>query len=281
MESTQLGISSGQHLSRTLYVGHSRSSAGQRAGFIALLAAFIVACSGPATTPRASSMPAVSQSPQAGVKTETPTPPHTALPTPTQALSTQAKLCNGHGSTAVVGLHSGLATGYERCGDDTIHKVGPAQCDNTTPLPSCDGSDGSPDCSTDADCTEFPNGQCARGQENVLGQWVPACACAYPCTTDDDCGPAQVCACDGLVDSPLNHATCVPAPCKQDDECESGECGLSFYDDGCGYLITTACRTEDDTCRNEYDCSGSDCSVAPAPPSGWSCNGPTCISKGM
>jgi hypothetical protein len=69
------------------------------------------------------------------------------------------------------------------------------------------------------------------------------------------------------------HAQCTGRnDCTADEACGTGECGYLSYDDGCGPSPTMACRTKDDTCRVDADCTteGMQC-TPPVGDEGWTC----------
>ena len=99
-------------------------------------------------------------------------------------------------------------------------------------------------CTTDADCTEKPHGQCG-----IYGQ-IAECACSYGCVTDSDCTADQVCDCGDPV------GKCVRADCKTDADCAGDSLCVAYVSDpGCGGTAFT-CQTAKDTCASEADCTG-------------------------
>ena len=74
------------------------------------------------------------------------------------------------------------------------------------------------------------------------------------CRSDGDCDTGEVCIGDNLGGMGGATAYCIPASCETGADCDSGECGLSVYDDGCGTQATVTCRTPGDSCRGDADC---------------------------
>jgi hypothetical protein len=92
------------------------------------------------------------------------------------------------------------------------------------------------------------NGRCAFG---MIGSY-----CSYDeCFTDDDCGAGRLCSCDGGYESGAN--VCVEAECRVNADCLSGRCSPSY---GCllgGGPVGWYCRTTDDRCAADDDCTAS------------------------
>lgn len=179
------------------------------------------------------------------------------------------------GSTAILDA-SGAATGYERCDDGSVHRVSAVAVSSTIEGESCRGDEEYQSCTTDADCT-YGRGSVARcihdDSVDIGGRMVPGaspdtaipegsgCNCAYSCATDADCGDGFACVPTGIVTKNEAWSTCVPAACSTDSACESGECGVASYDDGCGYNPSLACRTDADECRSDEDCDEAQCAA--------------------
>lgn len=185
-------------------------------------------------------------------------------------------VCAGGSSTTIPGPN-GSPSGYESCADETVHKVGPANCDSALTVTACQGTEQDQQCTSDAECTSGPNGQCGSRSIYYGGgePEVTTCACVYTCATDGDCGTGQVCMCAGLS-SPFvgpGYSVCVPAGCATDSDCPTGECSLSEWTDGCQTGLQTACRTSDDECRTHNDCgsNGSWCALESPTAQQWSC----------
>ncbi|WP_437965528.1 ferritin-like domain-containing protein [Sorangium sp. So ce260] len=171
---------------------------------------------------------------------------------------------------------SGAYSGYARCPDGTIHRVEAVACESS--LPACQGIEDVISCKTDADCTEKPGGKCGSYPSTDFNGTAWHCGCVYACATDQDCDPGQACLCPGVVLPDRLHARCVSAGCLASDDCASGECGLSVYDDGCGFELDLVCRAPGDACRTDADCgSGYEACVAPYDRLEWACSPPGCF----
>lgn len=99
------------------------------------------------------------------------------------------------------------------------------------------------------------------------------------CTTDADCGDGSVCISSALAEYGGGDETvCIQAACTTGDDCDSGECGLSTYDDGCGPIARLVCRTEDDACRSDDDCpdGANQCVLPYWSDAAWDCAGFDC-----
>ena len=158
---------------------------------------------------------------------------------------------------------AGASTGFERCADGTIHRVtavatDTAITDETCPYTAADSGTHEIYCTTDADCTDQAYGHCVHAS---FGEGPDGCACTYTCATDADCAEGTACVPDGLVAGVLTHASCVQAGCRTDADCTSGECGMSWFDNGCGYTVVLACRAVTDACRVDADCPSSESCV--------------------
>lgn len=173
--------------------------------------------------------------------------------------STSPVACEG--STPITDS-SGVATGFERCADGTIHRASAVGTDKTISAESCRGDETYQSCSTDADCTARPNGKCIHddyvelgGKSRDTGGNQEGCNCAYSCASDADCNAGEACVPPGLVSDEVSWAQCVPAECKTDADCTSAECALTTYDDGCSYQTYLTCREATDACRTDADCT--------------------------
>jgi len=99
------------------------------------------------------------------------------------------------------------------------------------------------------------------------------------CMTDADCDPGTVCIGDEIGGMGGSDSYCVTASCETGEDCDSGECGLSSYDDGCGTTVQLACRTDDDQCRGDVDCTDggtNQCVVSYWSEEVWVCAGIDC-----
>jgi hypothetical protein len=155
----------------------------------------------------------------------------------------------------------GAPNGYERCPDGAVNRASAEPVGSWAFEPACAGDETFRDCTTDADCTAAPNGHCTSGTGIDTGETY--CACTYGCETDADCADGSVCLPPGVVDTGFTWPTCQPASCVTNADCDSGECGVSSYDNGCGFTVQLSCRSEADACRTDADCDPSlpDCGV--------------------
>lgn len=153
----------------------------------------------------------------------------------------------------------GAPTGYVRCADGSIDRVDTRAWDPTIAEPRCTGEEVDRACEVDEDCTAGPHGACI--QVNYKGGFADACGCVYACATDADCGTGELCIGEGVREGIVKWSQCVEASCAVADDCASGECGLSAWDDGCGWRIELACRSDADECRADGDCPETPCGV--------------------
>lgn len=181
--------------------------------------------------------------------------------------------CAGGTSTPILD-NNGVATGFERCDDGTTHRVSVVAVDATIPGASCTGSETSRSCETDADCTSGPHGRCISDAWNDTGN-TSNCGCVYSCASDDECGTGQVCVPSNVMENGRERSYCVLSNCSTDADCERGECGISSYNNGCGYDVEMACRDNANACRLDTDCQPQDqyCAVAEAK---WQCLSSNC-----
>ena len=171
----------------------------------------------------------------------------------------------------------GNDTGYLKCADGTIHRAMALDCDPTIDTLSCGGTEDNKECEADSDCTDGPNGKCVTGinYAEYEGQEDRTyCRCEYACERDEDCGVGEVCVCNEVVETGISQSSCQPANCQTDADCESGECGISSYNDGCTDLVGLACRSSQDACRLHDECSSENLECAIDTYSGsltWAC----------
>ncbi|MCK6504087.1 ferritin-like domain-containing protein [Myxococcota bacterium] len=147
---------------------------------------------------------------------------------------------------------AGAPTGYVVCADGAINRVEARAWDPTILAPRCEGTEIDRACEVDADCTAKPHGACIA--YNYKGGAADACGCVYSCEKDADCGAGELCIGQGVKPGIVEWSECVPASCEVSADCPSGECGLSAWDDGCGYLVELSCRSDADECRDDGDC---------------------------
>ncbi len=170
----------------------------------------------------------------------------------------------------------GNDTGFLKCADGTVHRAKIVDCDLTAGAPACSGNEDEIQCATDADCGLHPHGRCAH-YPNYGGPGAPQtiCGCTYPCGGDADCNAGEVCVCAGVVTNTFHPwATCSTAQCASDADCASGECGVVFFNSGCGYgAPVLACRSAADGCRTTIHCLPDvpHCTVNPALGNTWQC----------
>lgn len=171
---------------------------------------------------------------------------------------------------------NGADSGFAQCPDGTIFRDHAAVCDTT--VSACAGDEVNVLCKSDAECTDYPNGKCAHFEGSDFGGETSYCGCAYPCTSDSDCQPGTACVCAGVVPSNQPWPTCSTAACRTGADCASGECGISSYEDGCGYDVEMACRAPDDACRVDGDCGEGYQCVTPYGSGEWTCETYSCAA---
>lgn len=143
----------------------------------------------------------------------------------------------------------GRASGLQQCADGLRHRVEAVACDpGGWTVGDCVNTWGGPsDCMSDAECVsaEGAQGLCLDTPEPWDG-----CHCSYGCASDADCAADEACFCDGP------HSRCIPAQCRTDTDCPSGElCGLNELAHGCGgSSLSLSCTTPEDECRADTDC---------------------------
>jgi hypothetical protein len=137
-----------------------------------------------------------------------------------------------------------INTGYAACENGVVHRVSVQTCGSLLPRTTTCSLDAQLDsCSSDADCTEHPNGFCGQ----VRAPITMACGCAYGCLQDADCGAGEVCKCAEPV------GECIPASCVTDDDCGDLLCVL--YPRDCGMSGRLACESPADECLRAADCA--------------------------
>ena len=142
-----------------------------------------------------------------------------------------------------------------------FHRPDASMCDDERrPGQEVTPGEDSPDseCTSDADCTDGHNGRCSSDRG-----WMH---CTYDrCRTDDECGNASVCECEGGFRS--DHNVCLSGNCATDSDCgPGGYCSPSFGDCGnYGGTVGYFCRTCEDECVNDSDCADLDAEPWGAP----------------
>ncbi|HEU4404191.1 MAG TPA: ferritin-like domain-containing protein [Polyangiaceae bacterium] len=180
--------------------------------------------------------------------------------------------------TAIVN-ETGAATGFETCADGAIRRVAVVAPDPALGVKACAGTETSLACQTDAECVEKPNGKCASLRSVGLGGEVISCGCVYPCASDAECGAGSVCVASAVEPSLGRGAFCAPAACATGQDCPSGECGLSAFDNGCGMEVQLACRSAADTCHGNAECTQpgfETCALPSFNATNWQCSGTGC-----
>ena len=156
----------------------------------------------------------------------------------------------------------GGPSGYVTCADGAVDRAVAQACANPINAPACKGSENHRECETHADCMDKPNGHCMSGS----GQIGSYCGCVYPCLSDESCEAGFACLCPDVAEYGPPVSVCVPAQCKTNADCPTGswagECGVSLYHDGCSHDWALQCRTGEDACRGDAECSnGGTCGV--------------------
>lgn len=170
-------------------------------------------------------------------------------PSPTPADSAEPGAC-AHPQSLV--LQDGSSSGFERCEDGVINRAEAVSFDPAPLAAPCAGDEPEYNCRSDADCTRSAHGACLHGESDWDG---PYCACAYTCASDADCADDEACVPRELKDPPGVGPTCERAGCRSNADCPSGECGFRMWDSGCGVYIRLACRSGEDRCRVDEDCT--------------------------
>ncbi len=193
--------------------------------------------------------------------------------------SADVSVDSGHCPGEVPIIVDGVDTGYHRCPDGTIHRNEAIACADDFAFAPCQGTEVTVTCTTDSDCGGGPLNRCVTGSD-----WYgdSTCSCITTCIEDSDCGEGQHCLCPGIVDKGRAWATCESAGCLDGSDCESGECGVSAFNDGCGWINRLECRAADDLCRLDSECGPGESCMAGSEfggvgeDQGWRCAGPNC-----
>ena len=149
---------------------------------------------------------------------------------------------------------AGSPTGLVRCADGSVNRTDALPTDSTFLGTHCEGTEDWGNCTTDADCTDGPNGVCAQGISEPDG--MPYCGCTYTCSTDADCSADQACIPVQHLRDGTNGPRCITTDCFTGADCDSEECGVAEYHTLGVVGEQVSCRTADDTCRTHEDCYG-------------------------
>ncbi|MEM7155313.1 MAG: ferritin-like domain-containing protein [Myxococcota bacterium] len=166
-----------------------------------------------------------------------------------------------------------VPTGFELCGDGSIHRVSAVACDDPMPRGDACTLEGQ-SCEVDADCNAAPHGRCLE----MWGQKDLTCGCQYGCESDADCDANEMCACGGEENGYPGQSTCIPTECANDDACGDAMCLLGFGDDGCSLFFAGACATADDECASTNDCSDF-ANCWPSSEGNWTCEDFCCCGR--
>ncbi len=157
-----------------------------------------------------------------------------------------------HTLLAALGLTACTGSINKPDGDADPTELGPGTTDTSdTGTPTATPC---PDGESLLDRDGAPSGfvMCADGAINRTDSHAWA---SGACATDSDCGDGMVCIGDDIAATGSTESFCIEAKCETSADCDSGECGLSSYDDGCGPIVSLHCRDEDaDECRADADC---------------------------
>ena len=162
----------------------------------------------------------------------------------------------------------GADTGFETCDDGTRRRRAAVQCPppETTDTDVCGDCVGPYCCTSDADCTQAPNGLCANAH-HLSG----LCGCIFGCQKDADCEQGSICDCGSGSFGQCSSATCTTnADCGTGSGCVGtpsvqlvGEGGAAGAPDA-GYCFlgaarSYACSAVADLCRADADCGFGAC----------------------
>jgi hypothetical protein len=123
-------------------------------------------------------------------------------------------------------------------------------------LDACQGDAARPCCTSDAACSQQPNGMCVPSLYGYCGgpPVLPGNTCRYDeCVADADCTamPNGVCA----VGYPRS---CLYGPCRVNADCAraaGGTCVIAVVGGTCAHPAVF-CRYANDPCRQDSDCTG-------------------------
>jgi len=145
-------------------------------------------------------------------------------------------------------------------GVPTGHRVDTSACPRTAALAGA--------CTTDADCTSGLSTHCLGGR------------CSQDaCLLDTDCTTAgTACSCNDRTSYNIANS-CVPAPCKIDSDCGTGQYCLASPSPFCTSRVGATgyyCTTLIDVCRNDSDCAMGELCVYDTTMVRWDCSAMTC-----
>jgi len=161
--------------------------------------------------------------------------------------------CDGDATSGDAGFDSGADSGVSDVLSDVsfVHRPAAEVCDASRgPGSPAIGLDSG--CNSDEDCEAGLNGRC----ENTFANKYSANVCTYDTCESDDACANHVCACRGTYfnESTSGANTCIGGNCRVDSDCASGLCSPSNLS-GCG-VRGYYCRSADDECTSNADCSG-------------------------
>ncbi len=174
-----------------------------------------------------------------------------------------------------VELTTGGASGYLECDDGSVNRqsvVTLKASDYVDLVPECSEAvdEDERGCFVDTDCGAEESDQCFHRQASSVPD---DCVCIRLCGTDGDCPAGEVCMAPEVMNAQQQWPTCQPASCYSNDDCPSGECGVSARGDQAATNAELACRTPSDQCRVDSDCGSSfgDVCEPSAAEGSWEC----------
>lgn len=168
-----------------------------------------------------------------------------------------------------------VETGLVQCAGGWVHRPARGECPSTLPRAEGVGAVES-GCTSDADCTERPEGWCYRADPNPSYCGAPSGRhvgqCQYGCVRDENCASGTICTCFELT------GQCVPSGCATDADCNGFLCASrSTYG-------PFTCQTASDECMTDADCPGGRCNEArrcealPSTGAGGTCGRPFLVA---